>query len=469
MTPQAQLALILWLPIVLYFFKKYPPQKAMIISFLGGLLFLPQRTKFLLPLIPDYGGMVATCYAIFFAIIIFDPQRLNKFKLSWIDLPIILFGTAHLFSSLTNGLGLYDGINQSITQTVKWGMPYFLGRLYLTNFSGFKILAIAIVQAGLIYTPFVLYEIRMSPQLHRMVYGYFPHSFAQTIRYGGWRPQVFMQHGLMLGLFMMTASLVAIWLWQGKVVQKIWGLPIKWVSLILFVTFIFCKSTGAYGLMLFGLTIMLSAKLIRLNLPLILLMLGIIGYLFLSASGSIDREQFISFVSNYANPERVQSLDFRLKNEELLSEKARQQIMFGWGGWGGNRIFEENWAGELVDISVTDSLWIIIFGVNGLWGLINWTVALLLPVFYSLSLRIPVKEWFNSKVASVSVLGVALTLFVVDCLFNDMFNPIFPLIAGGLSGLSVSKLNYSQNKIKKIRIIRKSEKLLAYKKQKRIS
>ncbi|WPF89308.1 O-antigen ligase domain-containing protein [Cyanobacterium aponinum AL20118] len=458
MSLQAQLAMILWLPIVLYLFNKYPPRKAVIVGFLGGLLFLPQRAGFNLPLIPDYRGMVATCYGIFIGIIIYDSEVFNRFELKWIDYPMILFGIAPLFSSLTNGLGLYDGINQSISQTVQWGMPYFLGRLYLNNLAGLKELAINIVKAGLLYVPLCLYEVRMSPQLHNMVYGYFPHSFAQTMRFGGWRPQVFMQHGLMVGLFMMTATLIAIWLWQGRVVAKIWRMPMEWVVVILFVTFILLKSTGAYALMAIGLIILFSAKWFRLNLPLILVLLAIVGYLVVASTGNLQTDNIISSLQQVFPEDRVASLEFRFDNEELLGEKARERVLFGWGGWGRNRVYAENWAGEIEDISVTDSLWIIVFGINGLFGLISLFASLILPVVY-LIIRYPVNTWLIPKVSSAMVLGVCLTLFVVDCLVNSMFNPIFPLIGGGLSGLFVYSPQITNKTMKRnILIHQKSQK-----------
>ncbi|WP_308254043.1 O-antigen ligase domain-containing protein [Geminocystis sp. GBBB08] len=453
MSPQAQLVMILWLPVILYLFSKFPPRKAVIVSFLGGLLFLPQKAGFKLPLIPDYQGMAATCYGIFIGILIYDSQILGKFQLKWIDVPVILFGISPLFSSLSNFssidtiLALYDGVNQSITQIVIWGMPYFLGRLYLNNLKGLTELAINIVKGGLLYVPLCLYEVRMSPQLHNMVYGYFPHEFAQTMRYGGWRPQVFMQHGLTVSFFMMSATLIALSLWQGKVVQKIWRIPIKWVSIILLITFILLKSTGAYGLFLLGLIILFSAKWLRLNLPLILVMVAIIVYLTITSTGNFDSKSIVNFLGNFAPEERVQSLEFRFYNEKILGDRARERILFGWGGWGRNRVYTENWAGDLVDISITDSLWIIVFGNNGLFGLISLITFLLLPVFCFTLFRYPPKAWFYPQVASAAVLAVCLTLAVVDYLLNFSFNPIFPLISGGLSGLFISKTQPVRKKV----------------------
>lgn len=455
MSFQAQLAMIVWLPIVLFFFSKYPPRKAMIISFLGGLLFLPQKAGFKLPLIPDYEGMTATCYAIFIGIIIFEPQIFKQLKLSWIDLPVLLFGIAPLVSSLSNGLGFYDGINQSITQITIWGLPYFLGKLYLNNFVAFKELAINTVKGALIYVPLSLYEIRMSPQLHSMVYGYFPHSFDQTIRYGGWRPQVFMIHGLLWALFMMTASVIAIGLWQGKVIKKIWQIPIEWICLILIVTLILGKSTGSLILMLIALMILFTAKIIPTKIPLLIILSGIIIYLIISISGNLQADTVVNFISDHINPERAQSLKFRLDNEELLSDKARQKLLFGWGAWGRNRIHTENWAGDLVDISITDSSWVIIFGINGLFGLINWVLMFLLPVFYYLIIKIPVKKWLSNKnIICITVLGITVILYLIDSLVNAPNIPIFSLISGGLSTLVFSQFNNSSKRLQTIRIMK---------------
>jgi hypothetical protein len=117
--------------------------------------------------------------------------------------------------------------------------------------------------------------------------------------------------------------------------------------------------------------------------------------------------------------------------EEILGEKARQRFLFGWGDSGGNRVYNE--YGK--DISVTDSLWIIAFGVNGAVGLVSLFSSLLLPVIVFCVFKYPARTWSNPKVAPAAALGVALTMYVFDCVLNAMTNPIFALIAGGISGL----------------------------------
>ena len=437
MSFQAQLVTIAWLPIVFYLFTIFPPRKAVIVSFIGGLLFLPERAGFALPLIPDYKGMVATCYGIVLAILYYDAQRLRDFKLGWLDIPMLIWCICPVFSSISNGLGFYDGINEAITQTVTWGLPYFLGRLYLNNLAGLRELAINVLKGGLIYVPLCLYEGRMSPQIHKIFYGYYPHpsGIAQAYRLGGYRPMVFMEHGLMVGMWMMMVTLVGFWLWKAKTLQRLWNIPLKWLVIVYMGTFIWCRSTGTYGYLLFGLLILFLAKWLRTSLPLLLLIVGIFYYLYASAGGTFNTDGIVAFTADTINPERAQSLEFRFDNEEILAEHARDKLIFGWGGWGRNRVYEENWHGVFEDVAITDSLWILAFGINGLVGLVSLIAALMLPVIGFCLLVYPAKTWFDPKVAPAAVLAVALLLFVLDSLLNAMFNPVFPLISGGLSGL----------------------------------
>lgn len=435
-----------WIPFVIYLFLRFPSHRAVIISFIVAWLFLPEA-KYEFSGIPDYSKMSATGYGILLATTIFDFERFRSFCPSWIDIPMLIWCLCPIASSLTNGLGLYDGFSSALSQTVTWGVPYFLGRIYLNNLIGLRQFAIGIFLGGLVYVPLCLYEIRMSPQLHRIVYGFFPHSFAQTIRYGGYRPQVFMEHGLMVGVWMMTATLIGIWLWQAGIIKQIFGVPIKTLLIILGITFILSKSTGAYLLLALGLTILFTAKYLRTAFPLMLLIVTIVVYLQMGITGNFTQErqaQVVSFVSETINPDRAESLEFRFDNEHLLGEKARQRIVFGWGGWGRNRVYEENWRGELVDISVTDSLWIIAFGTNGIVGVASLFGTFLIPVFSFFWFRYPASTWFNPKVAPAAVLSVVLALYMLDCLLNAMINPIFALTCGGISGLVLKQTKVIQ-------------------------
>jgi hypothetical protein len=456
MTPQAQLALLLWLPIVFYFFTRYPIRTAVIVSFIGGLLFLPQRSSFALPLIPDYKGMVATCYGIGLALIVYDSQGLSKLKLTGIDAPMVIWCLCPMLSSLTNGLGFYDGFNAVLEQTAVWGLPYFLGRLYLSSLSGMRELALNVLRGGLIYVPLCLYEGRFSPQLHRMVYGYFAHSsgLRQAMRYGGYRPNVFMEHGLMVGMWMMTVALVCIWLSQAKALDKVWNFSLSGLNWVFFFILLWCRSTGAYLYIVYGLVVMFCAKWMRTTLPLLILIVGMSYYLYSGAMGTFDGDSITALITEKLNAERAQSLQFRFDNEEILGEKARQQILFGWGGWGRNRVYDYNWEGVLEDTTTVDSLWVLTFGVNGVVGLVGVFGSLLVPVL-GFSFRYPANLWFKPQIAPAAVLAVCTALFVLDSVLNNMYNPVFALVSGGLSGLAANPPESLTPKVKRPKLSRR--------------
>ena len=53
--------------------------------------------------------------------------------------------------------------------------------------------------------------------LGREIYGFNQHMFAQAVRESGYRPVVFMQHGLMVALFLVSGSIIGVWFWARGV------------------------------------------------------------------------------------------------------------------------------------------------------------------------------------------------------------------------------------------------------------
>ena len=431
-TPQALFVVFAWIPVVLYFFSRFPAQRALIMSFVLGWLFLPLVT-FPIPPFPPYTKMAATCYGILLATLIFDADRFTSFKPGWLDLPMLIWCLCPIASQVTTG---GSPISPTFNQIVTWGIPYFLGRIYLNNLEGLRQLAVGIFAGGVAYIPFCLVENAKGPILHQMVYGFQVFiDWSQAKRYGGWRPVVFMTHGLMLGVWMMTGALIGIWLWRTGVLKKLWGIPVKWLAIALTISFILCLSTGAYGYMVAGLIILFTAKWLRTALPLLVLICCLWIYIYQGTSGTFSSAQIIDTLTQVLPEERVDSLKFRFDNEELLGKQARRRVLFGWGDSGGNRIYDENGN----DVSTTDSLWIIVFGTNGIVGIISWLSSLLLPPTAFTLFRYPASTWANRKVAPAAVLAVALVLYVLDCFLNAMINPVFALISGGISGLVLSE------------------------------
>lgn len=427
-----------WIPLIIYLFSRLPARQAVILGFILAWLFLPQK-EFPLPGLPDYTKMSATCYGILIATVIYDLDRFRSYRFSWVDIPMLIWCWCPLASSLSNNLGTYDGLSAVLWQTVTWGVPYFLGRIYLNSLAGLKQLAMGIFWGGLIYIPLCLFEVKMSPQLHRLVYGFSPFDFGQSIRYGGYRPSVFMQHGLEVGMWMMAATLIGIWFWRSNIVSQLWGIPIAWLVSALLVTFVLVKSTGAYFLLLLGILVMVVAWQFRTSLVILLLITLISVYLAQNTlTETYVSDQIITSVSEIVPKDRVKSLEFRFDNEEILTDKAREKIVFGWGSWGRNRVYEYDWSGDLVDVSITDSLWILAFGEKGLVGLVSLFSVFFCPAIAFIQ-RYPATYWFNPKVAPAAAIQTIMILYMMDNLFNAMVNPIFILACGGVAGAAINQ------------------------------
>jgi len=402
-------------------------------------MFLPVA-KIPLKGLPDLTKVTVTCVGIFIAAWFFDRERLLKFKIMWVDIPMLLWCTCPFLSSVFNGLGAYDGVSESMYQSFTWGLPYFVARVYFAELQGLDTLGIVIVVGGLLYIPFCLEEVAMSPQLHRMTYGFHQHNFLQTMRGNGFRPMVFMEHGLMVAMWMVSASTLALWLAYTKVLPEKFSLlphgdlmkkvPFWILTAALLVTLVLVKSSGAVVLFVVGMAALYFSSKWKTTLIIWLLLCIPPLYMVTRSTGLWTGENLSSAVAEKFSEERGQSLQFRFDNETILVERALDGTFFGWGGWNRSRVFDEDGR----DISITDGLWIITLGTKGIYGLTLLTIVILLPVFLLLHRSVP-GQWNSREWGSISVMSILLLIYMIDNLLNGMVNPIFMLFNGGICGL----------------------------------
>ena len=195
--------------------------------------------------LPEYTKMSATCVGILLSAFLFASEYFQNYRFHWLDFPMFFWCVSPCISSLSNELGLYDGISALVNQSTIWALPYIIGRLFLNKPEAVRELTLGLFVGGLVYIPFCVFELRMSPQLHRILYGFHAHpDFAQSIRFGGYRPMVFMEHGLMVGMWMASASLLGIWLWYGKVVDRLRGYKMWKLAACQLVITVMVKSSG---------------------------------------------------------------------------------------------------------------------------------------------------------------------------------------------------------------------------------
>ncbi len=438
------LALFGWIPAVVVLFLLFPYRRAVVASFLLAWMFLPMY-EYEIQGLPDYSKSSATCVGVFLASLMFAAPKLMSFRPRLFDLPMLGLCLVPFASSMVNGFGAYEGVSGVFTATVAWGMPYFIGRTLLRDHQGVKELAWGMVIGGLVYAPLCLFEIRFSPQLHNMVYGYHQHMFLQAWR-EGWRPMVFMQHGLMVGMFMASASLVGFWFWRSKAKRVVWGLPMVLLVIGLMGVTVLCKSAGAFALMLLGIGVLTVATWFRARVIVYAMVLIPAAYMTARTVGEWKGLELVDLAGTIFGPDRAQSLMTRLRSETGLWSivDAQGAKLFGLGrfnvvGWQGPGGAVEGDLGI-----IPDGLWIITLGVNGLVGLISLSLVLTLPVFLMLR-RFPVRMWSRPEVGPSIVLAVALSTYFIDCLFNAMVNPLFILAAGALSSASLDRSLLAQS------------------------
>ncbi len=155
------------------------------------------------------------------------PPEANRILPGWLpqdrifQLFMAMLVLGELGTVLTNGdrlnyggrslppLQLYDGLSRVLGSMVAL-LPLILARKVLSHPDGNRLLLVCLCIAGAAYTLPALFEVRMSPRLNSMIYGFFAHDWRQHIRDGGFRPIVFLSHGLVLGIFLCCALLAAV-------------------------------------------------------------------------------------------------------------------------------------------------------------------------------------------------------------------------------------------------------------------
>jgi len=431
----AYIILFGWFFVVNYLFRVYSIQQAIVTSIIGGFLILPFGLAVDPPLIPPLDKASIPSLAVFFILRfslgkrIRTPARISLVGVFYIICLLGPFVTA-LNNSLPygfiRGLTYYDALSALIQQWIVL-IPFMLGYSFIRTADSVMVLLKTLLIAGLFYSILMMFEVRMSPQLHNWIYGYHGTSgFAQQKRYGGFRPTVFLGHGLYVAFFAVTVLLTSEVLLNLKerVSRRF---SAKQLTAYLFVVLVFCKSIAsiAYGAII--LPIMHYGKAgLQMKIARIIVLFSIF-YPLMRLYDILPLADFLHFVNGF-DAERGQSLGYRFDMETMMLAHVREQVFFGWGGWGRNRVYSE--IGN--DLTVTDGYWMIVFGNYGLVGFLSVFGLLVMPVFKAASVLKKKVKLFDQVMLSGMSLILAINVF--DLLPNDTLTPLTWLVAGALLG-----------------------------------
>lgn len=297
-------------------------------------------------------------------------------------------------------------------------IPFFVARSLIATPTAHRQMLKAVVYGGLAYAVLMLVEIRLSPQLHNWVYGFHQHSFIQHIR-DGYRPMVFLEHGLWVGFYTFTALIAAAALWQSERQGK-W----LWATGILFVILMISENLGAFALGLFviGLVFLLRGRLQILAAAVIAL--STLFYPGLRQAQMVPIDGILS-VAESVSAERAGSLRFRLDNEDLLLARAFEKPLTGWGGWARDRIYD----GDGRDIAISEGRWILTLGQWGWIGYVALFGLLTLPlIFLTTTGR---RKKIPPETVALALIGAGNLIYMIP---NATLTPVGLLIFGALAG-----------------------------------
>jgi hypothetical protein len=418
--------LFVWLPV----------QKAAIWSLLGGWLLLPSALKIDVHVLPPLDKFTIPTMTTFLLCWMKGSQSPAPPRSILIYLLAFCLFLSPILSTLNNSYeiqigdrslpGYYpiDGIKLAFRNLVMVA-PFFIGMRFLSSEKARALLLRSIPIAALFYSIPMLFEIRMSPQLHKWVYGYYPSDFSQQYRAGGFRPVVFLDHGLQVALFTSIAVIAALVMVRGK--WPVFRIRPGWAAGYLAGLLLLCKTLSAAVYLVF------LAPVVLLTRPRTWLKIAFAVLLFVCAYPALRTYNAIPLhhiveAANSISADRSSSFKTRILNEDILLAKANQKPLLGWGSWGRNRVYQEG-TGE--DISVTDGGWIIQFGSWGWLGYLAYFGLFAAAVFRS---RIAVRGPVTQDSIVVGGLSLIMAVNLLDMIPNSAVFPFTYLAAGAVAG-----------------------------------
>ena len=434
----AEVVLGVFIPLSIGVFFVMRPFSAALLVLLGADMFLPMLVSFKLPMMPSLTKSNLPYLCVLVGCLLRCPSKVTRLpKEKWFNILAVAAVIGGALTALTNhdsltylgregevvtpAMTLNDGMFLCISELFPACLAFYLGYALAQQRKDTEKLLSAVAIAGLVYSPFAIFEMRMSPLLHGRLYGYGVGQFEQTIRWGGWRPVVFMAHGLAVAKFFMISTMAFFLLLKRK--RTLLGLPTHFLFWFQALVLILCRSAGAVILALVGILIMGLFKPRRQLLLTSILAIGTFAYPLLRAAEIFPVSTFLD-AAGALQGERRDSLAFRFANEDLLLEHARQRLAFGWGVYGRNGVRDA--AGYA---ATTDGYWILILGMAGIAGFTVAFGVLLWPVV-SARHRLLAHSNADDK-RLIAGYTVIITLATADLIPNGMWS-VFPYIMAGV-------------------------------------
>lgn len=423
-----------WPLLALFAFKTQPPHRAVLLTVLGGWIFLPvgiypsgtSSSAFPYWLVGSAvpsdmlitKAWVAPVSAVL-AMVLTDLRRVLSFRFSAFDLPMLVWCLWPVFQASIATASRPDPFLASFYLIGVWGFPWLLGRLYFGHPEARRSLVTGLAWSGLVCLPFALWEGFFAPDLYAVFYE--PHPFAADgiVRYIGWRPIGFFENGNQYGLWVCLCALAALWVWRSKAKSRS-GAGWQWGAMLALGIALFSQSVGAIVLLIFGWIVIEVMGRVRVQWFVVGALLFTVGFgsVYLSGLAPINhwgKETIIGrkVVDSFRLAGRG-SLPWRISQDQKAIALIKPVAMFGHGQW-------DWWS------SLNTRPWglaLLIVGQFGIIGLLAAFGALAAPAVKTILDARAECQWSSRSAATV--IAVIVLLALMDATLNSFF--FFPSI-----------------------------------------
>ena len=412
-----------------------PLESAAAWSLLGGYFLIPSGFKVDLPMLPPIDKSSVTVLSTLVLCFARGSPRPRHSPGIFLPLAAAAYILAPLGATFGNSYELHignlslpgyyflTGLKDSCNNLIQVSALY-LGLRFLSTSAGQRAILKTLVMVVILYSLPMLFEMRFSPQLNRLVYGFSQSDFGLQVRWGGYRPIVFLAQGLQLALLVTMALIAACTLARCRI--RVFRLSASFAATYLVPELVFCKTLGAiiYGVVLAPLAVFAkpstSIKVAS------IVMLIVCSYPALRTQQLVPVDKVLGAAKSVSQ-NRADSFATRLTNENILIAKANEKPLFGWGGWGRNRVYNAEYS---KDITITDGGWIIVFGAYGWFGYLGLFGMFAIPV---LRLNRLVKQLDREDALIAAGLALMLAANIADMVPNANLMPFTFVIAGAIA------------------------------------
>ncbi len=438
-----EIALLAWIPFTALLFVVLKPHVAAAVSMIFGVALLPAQRAIPVPVLPDLTQYTVPVMSSLLMTLLRYPKRfLAAGPGRGAEILILIMIAGALVTNLTNtdpqvfaanvlpGMTVTDTVNDAFKMIFRWGLPFLLGRtLVRTKQEGIEVLMVLAI-AGLFYVPFILVELQTGPYFHTLIYGAPPSraTFWHSLKYGGFRPVVLMNHGLTTSAFMLYTTIAWVGLMRLKV--KAFQIPNGPVVALMVPVVAFCKSRAVW---IYGASVLPTLYFIRPRLQILLataLAAVILTYPFLRSLDLLPIQAVGEIAAEYGGYDAAQSFLQRIETEDEILARTAERYLFGWGGYSRYFVYDPVTGRPL---STMDGLWLIEFGMGGLFRFLTLYTFLLFPVLYTFLRFDRLRDPSTRILLCAFVWIVVLRTF--DTLPNSTIDPYLTFMGGAVCGL----------------------------------